>query len=67
MNYASVVFAGFGAISAVWYLVYARKHFKGPIIVDMGAEEYNSNAVTDAEHEKGLNISDNSADEESKK
>jgi amino acid transporter len=67
MNYASVVFAGFGAISGVWYLAYARKHFKGPIIVDMGAEEYNSNAVTDAEHEKGLNISDNSTDEESKK
>ncbi|RSM01779.1 hypothetical protein CEP52_008319, partial [Fusarium oligoseptatum] len=67
MNYASVVFAGFGAISGIWYFVYARKHFKGPIIVDMGAEEYNSNGVTDVEHEKGLNISDNSADEESKK
>jgi hypothetical protein len=25
MNYASVVFVGFMAISAVWYLVYARK------------------------------------------
>ncbi|RSL42573.1 hypothetical protein CEP53_012119 [Fusarium sp. AF-6] len=67
MNYASVVFAGFGAISGIWYFAYARKHFKGPIIVDMGAEEYNSNGVTDVEHEKGLNISDNSADEESKK
>ncbi|KAJ5568788.1 hypothetical protein N7450_011274 [Penicillium hetheringtonii] len=30
MNYASVVFVGFMAISAVWYLVYARKHYKGP-------------------------------------
>jgi amino acid transporter len=25
MNYASVVFVGFGAISAVWYFAYARK------------------------------------------
>lgn len=32
MNYASVVFAGFAAISIVWYLVYARKHFTGPPI-----------------------------------
>ncbi|KAE8449597.1 hypothetical protein EG329_007927 [Mollisiaceae sp. DMI_Dod_QoI] len=30
MNYASVVFVGFGAISAVWYGVYARKVYKGP-------------------------------------
>ena len=25
MNYASVVFVGFGVISAVWYFIYARK------------------------------------------
>ncbi|KAJ5946710.1 hypothetical protein N7454_003549 [Penicillium verhagenii] len=30
MNYASVVFVGFMAISAVWYVVYARKNYKGP-------------------------------------
>lgn len=30
MNYASVVFAGFGSISVIWYFVYARKHFTGP-------------------------------------
>ncbi|KAJ5091663.1 hypothetical protein NUU61_006533 [Penicillium alfredii] len=30
MNYASVVFAGFAAISIFWYFVYARKHFTGP-------------------------------------
>ncbi|KAJ5610780.1 Amino acid/polyamine transporter I [Penicillium lagena] len=30
MNYASVVFVGFMAISAVWYIVYARKWYKGP-------------------------------------
>ncbi|KAJ5772854.1 hypothetical protein N7457_007750 [Penicillium paradoxum] len=30
MNYASVVFVGFMAISVVWFLVYARKSYKGP-------------------------------------
>ncbi|KMP00207.1 GabA permease [Coccidioides immitis H538.4] len=30
MSYASVVFAGFLVISAVWYVVYARKSYKGP-------------------------------------
>ncbi|PNS14566.1 Choline transport protein [Sphaceloma murrayae] len=30
MNYASVVFVGFTAIAAVWYLVYSRKHYSGP-------------------------------------
>ncbi|OQD67265.1 hypothetical protein PENDEC_c040G05292 [Penicillium decumbens] len=30
MNYASVVFVGFMAISAVWYFAYARKSYKGP-------------------------------------
>ncbi|KAI9730485.1 MAG: hypothetical protein M1818_008180 [Claussenomyces sp. TS43310] len=30
MNYASVVFVGFLAISAVWYGLYARTSYKGP-------------------------------------
>ncbi|KAL1999317.1 hypothetical protein VTN02DRAFT_4681 [Thermoascus thermophilus] len=30
MNYASVVFAGFAAISIAWYFIYARKAFTGP-------------------------------------
>ncbi|KAI5468128.1 amino acid/polyamine transporter I [Mariannaea sp. PMI_226] len=30
MNYASVVLVGFLAISAVWYVVYARKVYTGP-------------------------------------
>jgi len=30
MNYASVVFVGFMVISALWYVVYARKAYKGP-------------------------------------
>lgn len=30
MNYASVVFAGFAAISVVWYFIRGRKAFTGP-------------------------------------
>lgn len=30
MNYASVVFAGFTAISAIWYGLWGRKHYRGP-------------------------------------
>ncbi|EXJ94240.1 hypothetical protein A1O1_02633 [Capronia coronata CBS 617.96] len=30
MNYASVVFVGFLVISAAWYVIYARKAYKGP-------------------------------------
>jgi hypothetical protein len=30
MNYASVVFAGIGVVSAAWYFAFARKDFKGP-------------------------------------
>ena len=38
MNYASVVFAGFAAISAIWYFAHARKNFKGPIMEDFGSD-----------------------------
>ncbi|KAL3427613.1 polyamine transporter tpo5 [Phlyctema vagabunda] len=30
MNYASAVFAGFAAISVIWYVINGRKHFTGP-------------------------------------
>ena len=30
MNYASVVFAGFAAISIAWYFIRGRKTFTGP-------------------------------------
>lgn len=39
MNYASVVFAGFSSIAILWYAVYARKHYKGPIQSAVGARE----------------------------
>jgi len=32
MNYASVVFVGFAAISAIWYLLSGRSNFQGPPI-----------------------------------
>lgn len=32
MNYASVVFAGFGTIAALWYAVNARKYYTGPMV-----------------------------------
>lgn len=35
MNYASVVFAGFSTIAAIWYAVSARKHFNGPTVVQI--------------------------------
>jgi len=30
MNYAPVVFIAFGLMSAVWYLISGRFHYKGP-------------------------------------
>ncbi|KAF9633953.1 Amino acid/polyamine transporter I [Lasiodiplodia theobromae] len=33
MNYASVVFVGFGTISLVWYIIRGRKDFKGPPVM----------------------------------
>lgn len=32
MNYASVVFAAVAIFSVVWYAVYARKFYKGPVV-----------------------------------
>ncbi|TFK36093.1 amino acid transporter [Crucibulum laeve] len=32
MNYASVVFVGFAAISAIWYLINGRHYYEGPPI-----------------------------------
>ncbi|KAJ7161161.1 amino acid transporter [Mycena filopes] len=32
MNYASVVFVAFALMSAVWYLISGRYHYKGPVV-----------------------------------
>jgi amino acid transporter len=39
MNYASVVFAGFAAISVAWYFARARRNFKGPPVLADAPEE----------------------------
>ncbi|KAJ6578655.1 amino acid transporter [Mycena vulgaris] len=39
MNYASVVFVAFGLISAVWYLISGRFHYKGPDVPEDIPEE----------------------------
>lgn len=46
MNYASVVFAGFAAISIAWYFIYARKGFKGPPVPGDDAVRENAGVVT---------------------
>ncbi|KAF8800418.1 amino acid transporter [Phlegmacium glaucopus] len=42
MNYASVVFVGFAAISAVWYLLNGRANFRGPPIPEEPMESKSS-------------------------
>ena len=44
MNYASVVFVGFVAISAVWYGVWGRKNYIGPALHQLDGQ-------TDSMHE----------------
>jgi len=44
MNYASVVFAGFSVIAAVWYVVNARKHYTGPQVTLVRRQSIASNA-----------------------
>ncbi|KAH6894200.1 amino acid/polyamine transporter I [Thelonectria olida] len=67
MNYASVVFAGFSAISAAWYFAYARKNFKGPIIIDVGSEAFVSGPESGSGGEKGANLRNSSGDESPKR
>ncbi|KAL2006030.1 hypothetical protein VTN00DRAFT_9684 [Thermoascus crustaceus] len=45
MNYASVVFAGFAAVSIAWYFIYARKGFKGPPVTGDEAAGENAGVV----------------------
>ncbi|EYE92451.1 putative GABA permease [Aspergillus ruber CBS 135680] len=51
MNYASVVFAGFAAISVVWYFAYARKHFTGPPVGEEESRVMTGQAVDNVEAE----------------
>jgi hypothetical protein len=36
VNYAPVVFVGFVSISLAWYLVWGRKHYRGPPTESIG-------------------------------
>lgn len=45
MNYASVVFAGFAAISGSWYLIHARKNFKGPVAAQWQGSDWDDKGV----------------------
>ncbi|VUC33935.1 unnamed protein product [Clonostachys rosea] len=58
MNYASVVFAGFGTIAIIWYIAYARKNFTGPPVTReeiMGESTgVKIDSPPEVEHEKKL-------------
>ena len=69
MNYASVVFAGFAAISLGWYFVWGRKHFAGPPVIKsqlaerdvgvfsvQGHDPESGNAVKTEKNEKSTDI-----------
>ncbi|KAF7561257.1 hypothetical protein G7046_g2863 [Stylonectria norvegica] len=66
MNYASVVFGGFAAISGVWYFAYARSHFKGPIIMGFNSEEDTVMGMEVDGQEKVMGLRETSGDESSK-
>src|SRR5947207_13364857 len=61
VGFASVVFAGFTTISTIWYFVWRRKDFGGPVmhisrsdvvLKGMHAKPINSNIGRDDEYEK---------------
>jgi hypothetical protein len=55
MNYASVVFAGFAAISIGWYFVRGRKDFKGPPVpVDVSNTVKGQSIDVDGEADVGM-------------
>jgi hypothetical protein len=55
MNYASVVFAGFAAISIGWYFVRGRKDFKGPPVpVDVSNTVKGQSIDVDGETDVGM-------------
>jgi len=55
MNYASVVFAGFAAISIGWYFFRGRKHFRGPPVpVDVSSTVKGQSIDVDGEADVGM-------------
>jgi amino acid transporter len=59
MNYASAVFAGFAAISMIWYLIRGRKDFTGPPVPkdlnpeDVGVQALHGAALGETSPEHG--------------
>ncbi|KXT01031.1 hypothetical protein AC578_4431 [Pseudocercospora eumusae] len=55
MNYASVVFVGFAAMSFAWYIIHGRKNFTGPPVVqDAGPTLEGKPHPIDGDGELGL-------------
>ncbi|KAJ7447312.1 amino acid transporter [Mycena galericulata] len=52
MNYASVVFVAFGLMSAVWYMISGRFHYKGPEIPEGDQSEGQEAQVGDKQEAK---------------
>ncbi|KAK3672922.1 hypothetical protein LTR78_007275 [Recurvomyces mirabilis] len=65
MNYASVVFAGFAAISFGWYFIGGRKHFTGPPVVQDADPTIRGQAVV-ADDEKQIGRETSHTDVETK-
>ncbi|KAK3112477.1 hypothetical protein LTR53_011231 [Teratosphaeriaceae sp. CCFEE 6253] len=59
MNYASVVFAGFAAISIAWYFIRGRKDFRGPPVIQDADPTIGGVAVT-SDDEKAMNLDSDS-------
>lgn len=47
VNYAPVVFVGFVSISAAWYFVWGRKHYRGPPTETIGLVDPMADATPD--------------------
>ncbi|KAK7026424.1 hypothetical protein VNI00_015659 [Paramarasmius palmivorus] len=58
MNYASVVFVGFGVISAVWYMISGRYHYAGPPRLE---------SIDSTIRERENSLSDSGIEDETKK
>lgn len=63
MNYASVVFAGFAAISLIWYAAWGRKHFSGPPILQSEIAEHGVGVVRGQSLDEEVGTKDVSAKE----
>lgn len=53
MNYASVVFAAFTSVSAVWYILWGRANYKGPHITDIDVSPESDDTIVGRPGESG--------------